>query len=114
MIVPAFSLGAQTLAIQSSDSLGVLGRNWVKGYLGRFPDARIAFTNATTAATLQALWKKEAALVLVPRSLRYPENQACEQALGSRPKEYKVAVNGLAICAHPENPLKEQNWQAFY
>lgn len=100
-------LGAQTLTIQCSDTVAPLARDWAKAYTDKHSEARIEVKTGSTAATAEALCKKEARWVFLPRSMKYPEIQACEQALGGRPTEYKVAVNGLAVYVHPENSLKE-------
>jgi len=112
--LPSAGLAAQLLAIQSSDSLNTLGQAWVKAYAARNSDIRIDLKSGSAAAALEALAKREVQMALVPRSMRYPELQACEQALGRRPVEFKVAVNGLAIYLHPANPVKELTYDELF
>jgi phosphate transport system substrate-binding protein len=114
LLIPSLAAAAQTLTVQSSDSLNALGQAWAKAYAGKNPDFRIELKPGGTAAAFQALAKSEVQLALVPRSMRYPEVQACEQALGRRLVEFKVAVNGLAIYVHPGNPVKELTYDELF
>jgi len=57
-------------------------------------------------AAFAALREHQANLATVCRLMRYKEAEACESALGRRPAEYKVGVNGVAVYVNANNPVK--------
>ena len=107
--VNIFSSGivsGQTLTIKVSDTLLVLNQKWAEAYKTKHPAADIQVSGEGTSVVFATLAEKKADLVLVSRSMRYKEAQACEAALGRRPVEHKVAVSGLAVYVNTNNPVK--------
>ncbi len=96
----------QTLTIKVSDTLLVLNQKWAEAYQSKHPGAAIQVTADGTAATFAALAGKTVDIVVVSRSMRYKEAQACAAVFTQRPQEFKVAVSGVAVYVNASNPVK--------
>ena len=107
-------VSGQTINLKVSDSLLALNQKWAAAYKTTHPTADIRVSADTAAAAFVALAAKQAEVVIVPRSMRYQEAQACTAALGSRPTEAKLAVNGLAVYVNSNNPVAELNYNELY
>lgn len=112
--LPLAVASGQTLTIKTSDTLVALNQKWVEAYKAKHPNAAILVTSESTTATLAALADKKANLVIIPRSIRFKEAQACEAALGKKPAENKLAVSGLAVYINTNNPVKELTYDELY
>jgi phosphate transport system substrate-binding protein len=97
---------AQDFSLKSSDTLLGLGQALAGAYMKGHPGVKIAVSGGQTAACFDALREKLAQIAQAPRGIRYKEAQACETVFGKRPAEYKIGVNGLAVYAHKDNPVK--------
>jgi phosphate transport system substrate-binding protein len=102
-VAPAFG---QSITVKTSDTLAVIGQKWAETYAAVGAGARIQTTSDATPAVFAALAERKAKIALVPRGIRFKEVQPCEAAFGSRPTEFKVGVNGVAIYVNANNPVK--------
>jgi phosphate transport system substrate-binding protein len=102
-IVPVSS---QTIRLQGPDTLVDLGRKWAVAYASEHPGTQVQFTGGGVAAAFGALQERKTDIAIAPRSMRFKEAQACETALGRRPADYKLGVNGLAVQVNADNPVK--------
>jgi len=107
-------VSGQTINLKVSESLLALNQKWAAAYQTTHPTADIRVSADTAAAAFVALAAKQAEVVIVPRSMRYQEAQACTAALGSRPTEAKLAVNGLAVYVNSNNPVAELNYNELF
>ena len=107
-------VGAQSLVVRGSDTLLPLSRAWAEAYSAKHPGFKIDSAGGGAPAAFNALAQKQAGLVLVSRSMRYPEAEACTASLGQRPAEFKVGVNGLAIFVNASNPVKLLSYDELY
>lgn len=97
---------AAPLTVQSSDTLLDLSRNWADGFMGKQTTTKVALSSAATPAVFAALAERKINLATTSRTIRYKEAQACQAVFGQRPTDFKVAVNGVAVYVHPDNPVK--------
>lgn len=102
----ALSSLAQSVTSKGSDSLVGLGQKWAAAYGPRHPEVKLQVEGGGAVAAFAALREQKANLATVSRLMRYQEAEACESALGRRPAEYKVGVNGLAVYVNANNPVK--------
>jgi phosphate transport system substrate-binding protein len=102
-VAPAF---CQTITIKTSDTLAGIGQKWAEAYVAAHAGAKIEATGGATTAAFAALAERKASIAMVPRGIRFKEAQPCEAAFGSRPTEFKVAVNGVAVYVSANNPAK--------
>lgn len=105
---------AQSLTVKGSDTLVALDQRWAEAYRGKHPGVEIQVAGGGVGPAFVALGEKKAALATVSRSIRFKEAQACETALGKRPAEYKLAVYGVAVYVHADNPLKEITYDDLF
>jgi len=123
-VAPAF---CQTLTIKTSETLVGLSQKWAEAYMAAHARAKIETAGGETSAAFAALAERKASIAMVSRGIRYKEAQPCEAAFGSRPTEFKVAVNGVAVYVNANNPVKvltydelegifkgkQRNWKAM-
>lgn len=114
VIAPLASASGQTLTIQGSDTLLSLSQKWAEAYKAKHPGAVLHVAGGGTAAAFAALAEKKLDIVLISRSIRYKEVQACEAAFGQRPAEYKVGVSGLAVYVNTNNPVKVLTYNELF
>jgi len=100
------SVFCQNITIRTSDTLAGIGRKWTEAYMAKHAGARIEVTSGGTSAAFAALAERKANIALVPRGIRFKEVQPCEAAFGSRPTEFKVGVNGVAVYVNANSPVK--------
>ncbi|HEV2393857.1 MAG TPA: substrate-binding domain-containing protein [Verrucomicrobiae bacterium] len=105
------SARAQTLNIQLTDSLAGVGKRLSRAYMEGHPGLKIQTTAGSLEAALDALDRKEAPIILLPRAIRYKEARACQEALGKRPDEYKIGVEGVAVYVNTANPVKALTYE---
>ena len=91
------SAAAQTVNIQLTDGLAGVGQRLSSAYMEGHPGLKIQTIAGSLEAALDALDRKQAPIILLPRAIRYKEARACQEALGKRPDEYKIGVEGVAV-----------------
>ena len=97
---------AGTVVLKASSSLVTLEQQWAAAYQGAHPGTKIGATASDTPVLFEALRDRKADVLVVPRALKFKEAQACEAALGKRPADFKVGVNGVAVYVNADNPVK--------
>ena len=102
----AFPALAGTITIKSSASLDGLTHQWAEAYQRAHPGTKIEITSGEIPSAFDALKERKADVVTAPRAIKFKEAQACEAALGKRPADFKVGVNGLAVYVNADNPIK--------
>jgi phosphate transport system substrate-binding protein len=107
ILAAAFSAQCQTTKMKSSEVLVDLAQKWVQAYTAKHSELKIEVLGAPTATVFEDLQAKKADLANVTRHIRYKEAEACAKALGSRPVEYKTAIDGVAVYVNSANPLKD-------
>ena len=105
---------AETIIIQGSDTLLELSQKWAEAYKVKHPGVSLQVTGGGAPAAFAALAEKKLDIALVSRSIRYKETQACEAALGQRPRDYKVTVSGLAVYVNTNNPVKVLTYDELF
>ena len=96
----------QTVTVEASDTLVSLSQAWAQAYMAAHSGVKIEATRGETAAVFAALAERKFSVAMTSRGIRYKEAQPCEAAFGSRPTDFKVAVNGVAVYVNANNPVK--------
>ena len=107
MLAAPLSARCQTAKMKSSEVLVDLAQKWVQAYTAKHPEVKIEVIGASTLTVFEDLQAKKADLANVTRHIRYKEAEACAKALGSRPVEYKTAIDGVAVYVNNANPVKD-------
>lgn len=107
ILAPVLSAQAGNITVKGSDTLVILAQKWAEVYMGKNPDTKIQVTGGGSGVGIAALQNKTTDLCNSSRKMKAAEIANCVQAFGKRPTEYKVAVDGLSVYVHEDNPLKE-------
>src|SRR5258705_11583692 len=111
--VAAASLGllasafAGSITVKGSDTLVILAQKWAEVYMGKHGETKIQVTGGGSGIGFAALENNTTDIADASRPIKSAEIAACIKAFGKKPREYKVAVDGLSVYVHPSNPVKE-------
>jgi len=103
----AASAQAGNITVKGSDTLVILAQKWAETYMGKNSGTKIQVTGGGSGIGLAALQNKTTDLANASRQIKPKEIEACIKAFARRPTEYKVALDGLTVYVHAENPVKE-------
>lgn len=98
---------AATITVKGSDTMVILAQKWAEVYMSQHPDVKIQVTGGGTGTGFAALQNQQTDLCNASRKIKPKEVETCIKAFGRRPTEYKVALDGLSVYVHKENPIEE-------
>src|SRR5256714_10659405 len=98
---------AGTITIKGSDTLVILAQKWAETYMSKHPEVKIQVTGGGSGIGFAALQNNTTDIADASRPIKAAEIQACIKAFGKKPREYKVAMDGLSVYVNEQNPLKE-------
>lgn len=101
------TLQAGTVTIKGSDTLVILAQKWAEQYMAAHPETKIQVTGGGSGIGFAALQNKTTDIANASRPIKAAERAACIRSSGKNPREYKVALDGLSIYTHRENPVSE-------
>lgn len=101
------SAPAGTITIKGSDTLVILAQKWAEQYMAAHPGTKIQVTGGGSGIGFAALQNKTTDIANASRPIKAAERAALIRASGKNPREYKVALDGLSIYAHKDNPVTE-------
>ncbi len=105
--VAAPGLHAATITVKGSDTMVILAQKWAEVYMSTHPDVKIQVTGGGTGTGFAALQNQQTDLCNASRKIRPKEVETCIKAFGRRPTEYRVALDGLSVYVHQDNPIEE-------
>jgi len=89
-----------------SDTLNNLLLLWAEGFREVYPNVNIQIEGAGSATAPAALIEGTAQIGPMSRAMRGSEIEAFEAAHGYAPTQVNVAIDGIAVYAHRENPIE--------
>ncbi|OGW81100.1 MAG: hypothetical protein A3C47_00875 [Omnitrophica bacterium RIFCSPHIGHO2_02_FULL_51_18] len=95
-----------SLQIKGSDTMVNLVQAWAEAYMEKYPDLFIAVTGGGSGTGIAALLNGTCDVAMSSRNIT-PKEMDLAAKKGIAPKEYKVALDGLAVVVHPSNPVSE-------
>lgn len=98
---------SETITIKGSDTLVVALQRWAAEYSRLHPEPRIQVTGGGTGVGLAALQNRTTDLASASRRIHAREVEHCVRRFGWRPVEYPVALDGLCIYVHADNPVRD-------
>lgn len=101
------ALQAATITVKGSDTMVILAQKWAEVYMSTHPDVKIQVTGGGTGTGFAALQNQQTDLCNASRKIRPKEIETCIRAFGRRPTEYRVALDGLSVYVHADNPIEE-------
>src|SRR5829696_1382223 len=96
----ALSTQAATITAKGSDTMVILAQKWAEVYMGKHPETKIQVTGGGSGVGFAALQNQTTDIADASRPIKAKEVEACVKAFGKRPREYKVAVDGLSVYVH--------------
>lgn len=106
-VFPFLGFSAEKMIqIKGSDTMVNLGQAWAEEYMIRHPEASIAVTGGGSGTGIAALINGTCDVAEVSRDMK-PQEIELAKRNGHDPKEFKVAIDALAVVLHPNNPVKQ-------
>lgn len=99
------SPGSCTFNVQGSDTMVILGQRWASQYMAEFPAANISVTGGGSGTGLAALLNDTCHIAQSSRPMKPKERVDFARSFRARPLELAVALDGLAVFVHRDNPL---------
>lgn len=114
LLTLAFLLGSVAAAPFSMAGVTIIGsstlepflREWAQSYQARVPAAEVNIASPGTSVAPKALISGKADLAAMNREMTNDESEAFIRAHGHYPTGIAVAIEAVAIYAHPDNPVK--------
>jgi phosphate transport system substrate-binding protein len=103
----AGSAYAGDITIKGSDTLVILAQKWAETYMNKHPGVKIQVGGGGSGVGFAALQEQSTDIADASRPIKPDEKMACLKAFKKVPTEYRVAVDGLSIYVHKDNPVKE-------
>lgn len=95
---------ANVLQIKGSDTMVNLTQAWAEEYMKLNPDASIAVTGGGSGTGIASLLSNTCDIAQVSREMKAKEIELA-RSKGIDPQMTIVALDGLAVIVHPENPV---------
>ncbi|MBI3315765.1 MAG: phosphate ABC transporter substrate-binding protein, partial [Candidatus Omnitrophica bacterium] len=102
----------RSLQIKGSDTMVNLVQAWTEGFMKENPEAFVAVTGGGSGTGIAALISGTCDLAMSSRSIS-PKEAALAAQKGAAPREYKVALDGLAVVVNPKNPVSKLTVEAL-
>jgi phosphate transport system substrate-binding protein len=102
----AGALHAGNITVKGSDTLVILAQKWAEVYMAQNPGTKIQVTGGGTGTGFAALQNQQTDLCNASRPIRAKEIETCIKAFGRRPREYKVALDGLSVYVNEANSVE--------
>lgn len=99
--------GKKNITIKGSDTLVILGQRWAETYMNENKDAIVQVTGGGSGTGIAALINKSTDICAASRPMKEEERKQAEEKHGKKVVEIPVALDGIAIYVHEDNPLKE-------
>lgn len=94
------------MTIVGSSTLEPFLKQWAQLYQAKNPAAEVNISSPGTSVAPKALSQDKADLAAMNREMTHDESEAFVRAHGYYPTGIAVAIEAVALYAHPENPLK--------
>src|SRR3989338_6213087 len=97
---------ANSIQIKGSDTMVNLGQAWAEEFMAKHPEASIAVTGGGSGTGIAALINGTCDIAEASREMKQQEKDLALKN-GHDVREFKVAVDALAVILHPSNPVKQ-------
>jgi phosphate transport system substrate-binding protein len=99
------------LSSVGSDTLNNLMTFWAEGFQKQYPNVRIQIEGKGSSTAPPALISGTAQLGPMSREMKAEEIDQFEKKYGYKPTAIRVAVDGLAVYVHKDNPIEQLTLQ---
>jgi phosphate transport system substrate-binding protein len=94
------------ITVKGSDTMVNLSQKWAETYMQKNPNASVQVTGGGSGTGIAALLNGTVEIANASRELKQKEYDHAKE-LGISPKEFKVALDGIAVIVSPSNTLEE-------
>ena len=99
-----------SLQIKGSDTMISLGQAWAEAFMKKNPAAMMAVTGGGSGTGIAALINGTCDVAESSRSMK-PAEVVQAKSKGITPKEFKVALDGIAVVVNPKNPVSRLSFE---
>ena len=103
---PAIAKDADSLQVKGSDTMVNLVQSWAEEFMKKEPSSFIAVTGGGSGTGLAALIGGSCEVAASSRQIKAQEIALAEKKR-VHPKEFQVALDGLAVVVNPGNPVSQ-------
>ena len=103
---PVMAKDTNSLQVKGSDTMVNLVQAWAEAYMKNNQDSFIAVTGGGSGTGLAALISGACDIAASSREIKFQEVELAKKA-DVAPREYKVALDGLAVVVNPKNPVSK-------
>lgn len=96
-----------TITIKGSDTMIILTPRWAEAYMKLRPGIVIQVTGGGSGTGIAALIDGRTHICMSSRPIKDKERQKIREKYGKEVVEFPVALDGLAVFVHRQNPLQE-------
>jgi phosphate transport system substrate-binding protein len=107
---PASGISGNLTSI-GSDTLNNLMTFWVEGFAKHYPNVKVQVEGKGSSTAPPALIAGTSQLGPMSRKMKAEEIDAFEKKYGYKPRMIAVALDGLAVYVHKDNPIKSLSMQ---
>lgn len=100
-----FALSANRVTIKGSDTLVRLGQRWAEEYMKKNPEAVIQVSGGGSGTGIAALLNGTTDICEASRDMKEKEHKMAADN-GVEPHRVTVALDGIAVFLHTDNPVK--------
>jgi phosphate transport system substrate-binding protein len=93
------------VSVKGSDTMVNLSQKWAETFMKKNANASIQVTGGGSGTGIAALLNGTMDVANASRELKSKEYEKAKE-LGISPKEFKVALDGIAVIVHIENPIE--------
>jgi phosphate transport system substrate-binding protein len=97
---------ANSMQIKGSDTMVNLGQAWAEAFMKADPTVSVAVTGGGSGTGIAALFSNTCDIAELSRELKQEELDMA-RAKGFEPRQITVALDGLAVVVHPDNPVSQ-------
>ncbi|HOL55809.1 MAG TPA: phosphate ABC transporter substrate-binding protein, partial [bacterium] len=95
------------VTVKGSDTMVILVQLLAEEYMTRYRGKIIQVTGGGTGIGVAGLINKVTDIANASRPLTSDERERIKKSWGKEPREIKIALDGITIYVHPDNPIKE-------
>lgn len=95
------------LSIVGSDTLANLVSHWGRQFKAHYPGVNVQIQTTGSSASVPALIEATAQFGTMSRKMRKQEIESFKLRYGYLPTEIKIAMDGMAIFVHQDNPISD-------
>ncbi len=92
------------ISVRGSDTMVNLSQRWASAYMKMNPDVSLQVTGGGSGTGFAALLNRTTDIANASRELKEMEIKKAK-SVGIIPRQYKVALDGIAVIVHADNPV---------